>query len=120
MYIFVECWKARQQWYDLELEQRVAYMTELGKGIQSLIEAGVEIVSWSINDSDISMKSKFDYFAIWKFPNKEFAKQFEQIVEQSGWYSYFEQVNLGGLEGTPDSIVGNLINLKQSRETVAL
>lgn len=113
MYLFVECWKARQEWLDLKTEERAAYMTELGKGIQSLVEAGVEIVSWSLNDADISKRSKFDYFAIWKFPTREFAKQFEQIVEQSGWYAYFDQVNLGGTEGMPDASVGHMINLQQ-------
>lgn len=112
MYLFVECWKARQEWLDLKMEDRVSYMTELGKGIQSLVEASVEIVSWSMNDPEISKRSKFDYFAIWKFPTKEFAQQFEKIIEQSGWYAYFDQVNLGGVAGTPEASVGHMINLK--------
>jgi len=118
MFVFIECWKARQEWIDLKVEERTAYMAELGKGIQSLVEAGVEIVTWSINDPGISRRSKFDYFAIWKFPTREFSKQFEQIVEQSGWYTYFDQVNLGGEEGMPDACVGHIINLQKLEETV--
>lgn len=113
MYLFIECWKAKQEWFELSKEKRAAYMTELGKGIQGLLDAGVEIVSWGINENDISKRSQYDYFAVWKFPDREFAKQFELIVEQSGWYSYFDQVNLGGEVCMPDVPIGNMIGLKE-------
>ncbi|MBK7031418.1 MAG: hypothetical protein IPH45_20485 [Bacteroidales bacterium] len=96
MYLFVECWKARPEWQALSSEARGAYMEELGKGIEALINSGVEIVSWSMNDQDTANRGSFDYFAVWKFPTKELAAGFEQIVQQSGWYNYFDQVNFKG------------------------
>ncbi len=111
MYLFVECWKARPEWLALELETRSAYMQELGKGLEQLVNAGVEIVSWSLNDQDVSNRSPFDYFAVWKFPNRELAKGFEQIIQQSGWYTYFDQVNLGGELAEPAASIAHIINL---------
>jgi hypothetical protein len=111
MYLFVECWKARPEWLELNTEERGNYMAELGKGIEALLKAGVEIVSWSMNDPDTSNRASFDYFAVWKFPTKELADEFEKIVQQSGWYNYFEQVNLKGELSSPDHIIGQIIGL---------
>jgi hypothetical protein len=111
MIVFVECWKARQAWLDLDKEARAAYMNALGNGIGELIKAGVEIVTWSRNDPATSQAAPFDYFAIWKFPSPELATGFEKVVEQSGWYQYFEQVNLKGELSTPDQCIGHMIGL---------
>jgi hypothetical protein len=111
MYLFVECWKARPEWLALSIEDRGNYMAELGKGIGELLKSGVEIVSWSMNEPDTSHRAAFDYFAIWKFPTKEQATGFENIVQQSGWYNYFEQVNLKGEVSGPDFCIGHMIGL---------
>jgi hypothetical protein len=111
MYIFVECWKCRPEWLALTKEARGAYMAELGKGIEQLLKSGVEIVSWSMNEPDTSKRSPYDYFAVWKFPTREQAAGFEQVVQQSGWYNYFDQVNLRGEVAPPDPSIGHMIGL---------
>ena len=111
MYLFVECWKARPEWLALNTEDRGNYMAELGKGLGELLKSGVEIVSWSMNDLDTSNRASFDYFAVWKFPTKELATGFEKIVQQSGWYNYFEQVNLKGEVAGPDFCIGHMVGL---------
>ena len=111
MYLFVECWKARPEWLALTPEDRGSYMAELGKGIAELMKSGVEIVSWSMNDPDTSNRGPYDYFAVWKFPTKDLANGFEQIVQQSGWYNYFDQVNFKGEVSSPDASIGHMIGL---------
>jgi hypothetical protein len=111
MFLFIECWKARPEWLELSIEARSTYMEQLGQGIGELIKAGVEIISWSMNEANTSNRSPFDYFAVWKFPNREIAAGFEQIVQQSGWYSYFDQVNLKGEISDPQTMIGKIINL---------
>jgi hypothetical protein len=111
MYLFAECWKARPEWLALTPEARGAYMTQLGAGIGELMKAGAEIISWSMNDPDTSHRSPFDYFAVWQFPDKEFVKGFERTVEQSGWYNYFDQVNLSGEVSYPSASITHMINL---------
>jgi hypothetical protein len=111
MYLFVECWKARPEWYSMNKEDRAAYMAELGKGIEGLIKSGVEIVSWSMNDPETSNRAPFDYFAVWKFPSKEEVTGFEMIVRQSGWYNYFDQVNLRGEVADPSPSIVHMISL---------
>ncbi len=109
MYLFIECWKARQEWITLSQADRADYLTQVSGGVGDLIKAGVEIVSWSMNDKNTSNRGDYDCFAVWKFPNKEIALQFEQIVEQSGWYNYFDQVNFKGSLSDPQSIIEAMI-----------
>lgn len=111
MYLFVECWKARREWLDLDKESRVAYMNALGGGIAELMKAGAEIVSWAMNEPDTACRASFDYVAVWKFPTRELADGFEKIVEQSGWYNYFDQVNLKGEISSPDFCIGRMIGM---------
>lgn len=118
MYLFTECWKAKKEWFDLDKKSRGEYMQELSKGVAELVKAGVKIVSWSMNDHDISKRAPYDYIGVWKFPNKAFAKQFETIIEQSGWYNYFDQVNLGGEIAEPGLSVEHMINLEAIGEKV--
>lgn len=113
MYLFVECWKARKEWFELTSDEQAAYMAELGKGIGELMKVGVEIVSWTFNDPSTSKRAPYDYVAVWKFPTKEFAAQFEQIVEGSGWYNYFDQINLKGEVSTPEACIGQMIGAIQ-------
>lgn len=116
MYLFTECWKAKDEWLELDKKSRNDYMQELGKGVAELVKAGVEIITWSMNDCDITKRAPYDYFAIWKFPNKAFAQQFELIIEQSGWYKYFDQLNMGGEIGKPDESISHMIELNTKAE----
>jgi hypothetical protein len=111
MYLFVECWKAKPEWLAMNPDARGAYMNALGSGIQELLKAGVEIISWSMNDPGTSNRAPYDYFAVWKFPTPEGAAMFEQVVQQSGWYTYFEQVNLKGEVSSPEPCIGHMIQL---------
>ena len=111
MYLYVETWQPTQEWLGLSKEERVNYVTAVGGAIQQLIDAGVEIVGWALNDNDTDHHNGFDYFAVWKFPNKEIIKQFEATVTAAGWYNYFKQVNCSGTLTTPQDVLGHSIAL---------
>lgn len=111
MYLFVETWQPNQAWLDLSKEERTNYVTAVGGAIQQLLDAGVEIVGWGLNDNDTDKHNGYDYFAIWKFPDKEIIKQFEAMVTAAGWYTYFDQVNCSGVLSAPPEVLGHSINL---------
>ena len=111
MITYIELWKAKQAWINLSKEERGAYMTALGPAIQQLTEAGVQIISWGVNDASTFSKAGYDYFAVWSFPTEEGAKGFEKIVEGAGWYNYFDQVNLMGTAVSPQEVIGKMIEL---------
>ncbi|TSD64048.1 hypothetical protein FFF34_015965 [Inquilinus sp. KBS0705] len=111
MKFYIEIWKAKQAWLDLSIEQRGAYMAQLGPSIQQLAEQGVEIITWADNDADTFKRVDYDFFAIWKFPTDGLAKAFEDLVNGAGWYNYFDQLNIKGNAGGPEEIIGKMINL---------
>ncbi len=111
MIYFIELWNAKQAWLDLTPAERGEYMQQVGGHIQGLIEQGVKILTWSINDANTSHRANYDYFAVWTFPNQEMADSFQQLVEGAGWYNYFEQVNVMGQENTVEGVIGTLVQL---------
>lgn len=110
MKCFIELWNATQAWKNLSVEQRSEYLGQIGTGLQGLMEQGVEIVCWGVNDESTSNRAKYDYFAVWKIPNNEIIQELEAAIEAAGWYNYFEQVNLSGEASTAEEIIGRMIN----------
>ena len=111
MYMFVEQWKARPEWLVLSQQEREKYVSKVGQAIEDLLKAGIEIVGFALNDQDTPHRSDYRYFSEWKLPDKKLLQQFEQAIEQSGWYQYFEQTNARGEFIQPDAALGDMINL---------
>ncbi len=111
MKCFIELWNEKEAWKKLSQQERGNYMNQLGPHIQDLMAGGVEIVCWGTNSKTTDKRAEFDFFSVWKFPNQEMVEKFEKLVEGSGWYNYFEQVNLSGQASTPDEIIGHLITM---------
>ncbi|MGZ3915017.1 MAG: DUF6616 family protein [Flavisolibacter sp.] len=109
MITYVELWKAKQAWLDLPKEERGTYMNALGPAIQQLMENGAQILSWGTNEAATFTRAEYDYFAVWTFPNREAAQGFEKMVEGAGWYNYFDQVNVMGNAGSPQEVIGQMI-----------
>jgi len=111
MIYFIEIWNAKPAWLALSTEERGAYMAQIGPHIQGLLDQGVEILTWSENDTDTTQRAAFEYFAIWSFPSAEMAQSFEQLVAGAGWYNYFEQHNLNGQAATVQDVISTLVQL---------
>lgn len=111
MKIYIELWKAKTAWKELTKEERSNYMGLLGPAIQQLLQNGVQIINWGVNDSGTFSRADFDSFAVWTFPNDEAAQSFEKMVEGAGWYNYFEQVNAKGDAVTPQEVIGKMIEM---------
>jgi len=108
---YIELWKAKDSWKSLSREERGNYLSLLGPHIQNFIENGVEIVSWGVNEDITFQRVEYDFFAIWNIPNSKIVEEFEKLVEEAGWYNYFEQVNACGTATSPDEVLGKLIEM---------
>ena len=111
MKTYIELWKAKTAWLEMSPEARGEYMNQLGPAIQSIIDKGVKIISWGVNDDSTFQKADYDFFGVWEFPDEEAVKPFEELVESAGWYNYFEQVNVCGTATTPEEVIGKMIAL---------
>jgi len=110
MYLYVELWKFRPAWLELSPDDRKRWMDELLAGLQQQLESGVEVVGFASNDGDTPHSSGYDFLAVWKMPNKEAAREFEDFVESSGLHEYYEQVNTRGQVLDMETVVAALLN----------
>lgn len=108
---FIEAWNATPAWKALSTEKQTEYLKALSGPISGMMESGVEILSWGSNTNATDQRAGYDFFAVWSFPNAEMVKTFEQAVAGSGWYTYFEQMNISGKAETPRDVMGRLIGM---------
>ncbi|MGP3534024.1 DUF6616 family protein [Microbacterium sp. RD1] len=101
MYILIELWNGNDAWRALSEQERGDYMAVVPAGNAALLEKGIRLAHWGVNDSDVDRRADYQYFAIWECPNREAAREFENAVVGASWYDYFDQVNLGGESGDP-------------------
>ena len=71
----------------------------------------MQIDAWGENKNQSNHKADYDFYAITKFPNEEVLKGFEEMLEASGWYNYFTQINVSGKGTSPEAIIGKMIEL---------
>src|SRR5690606_24978685 len=107
--IFMEMWKPKEAWLKMSRTERQQYLGQLGPAIQSLLENGVEIITWSLNELATPLTTDHVYLGVYKFPSEALTVQFEQMVEQAGWYNYFDQTNAKGALNTPQAIMGHML-----------
>src|SRR4051812_25741097 len=111
MKIYIVLWKAKAPWKNLSIEARDAYIGPLSAGIKQLMEEGVEVINWGANDGSNLNNVDHDFFAIWRFPNDMVAKSFENMVVGTGWYNYFDQVNVMGDALSPQDVIGKMVEM---------
>jgi hypothetical protein len=84
-------------------------MDKLGPGIKELLNQGIEVVAWGVNDVDTPHRAGFDFFAAWRMPNRDLARLLEDTVERAGWYDYMEQINARGEAGSAEAVIARQI-----------
>src|SRR5436853_1859335 len=110
MYLYIELWKAKEAWLKLTPEERKAKIDELLAEAKKHPITGVIPFSFKkvgdvflldgvteqpvVIDPSVARPPDFRYAAAWMVPTRELIDQFEQRVENLGWWwDYFEQVN---------------------------
>lgn len=109
MYIFVEMWKPKPSWLALSKEAREQYLNQVAPALQAMVDNGVEIIAWSLNDAATPYTTDHIYLGVYKFPTREQTVQFEQMVSAAGWYDYFYQINAKGVADMPQSIIEHML-----------
>jgi hypothetical protein len=111
MKVFIELWKAKDAWKQLPLAVRQEYMAQIGPVMEDLMDKGAIIEAWGLNEDKTDYRADYDFFAVTKLPTEALLKDFQDIVEAAGWYTYFDQVNLSGSLMSPEEIIGKMLEL---------
>lgn len=109
MKLFLELWKPKQAWLDLDEQERGSFIESIGPSIEGLLGQGVELVGIGTVDADTDQRAQYDYWAVWRLPDEELVDRFESAVREDGFYDYFEQINARGEPRPPEAVFAEMI-----------
>ncbi|MFJ9367388.1 haloalkane dehalogenase [Nocardia sp. NPDC101769] len=105
--IFVELYNYRPEWRALDDEQRQTFVMGVMDALTGLQKQGVEVIGYGANDLETDRRAPYDFFCVYRVPDVDAQRKIEAEVAASGWYDYFDQVNVSGAARTP---IGTLLN----------
>ncbi|MGV9803306.1 DUF6616 family protein [Mycobacterium sp. NPDC003449] len=98
--LFVEMYNYKPKWIELGVPEREAFVGTVLTVLNGLQAEGIEILGYVVNDPVTDRRAPYDFFCVYRVPNAELQRGFEAGIAASGWYDYFEQVNLSGTVDT--------------------
>jgi len=111
MHLYIELFRAKDAWLELNPEQRREYVQQVGSTMHGVLEAGAELLGAGSAAPGTSNDVGYDFFAVWKLPDADVVKSFEEGIERDNWYDYFEQVNAAGELVDFESVVQRVMAL---------
>lgn len=106
MHFVIEQWKYKNTWLTLTKAQREAFIAAVGGAVEQLAKQGITTLGFGQNQSDADQRSNCDFWAVWQCPDDKGARMFQDAVNASGWYGYFEHTNIVGEVQSPPDILG--------------
>ena len=111
MYLYAELWNAGEEWLALSTEERQRYVESLQPGLQQVLESGVQLLGFVLNDAETPHRSDHRYLALWQMDDLEQVNALEEAVEEVGFHRYFDQVNARGRVVPPEEAFGDMIRV---------
>lgn len=99
--LFVELYNYKPTWRELPAAERQAFVMTLAENMPVIEQMGVEILGYGVNDPATPMRAPYDFFSMYRVPNAEVLQGFQAAIAESGWYDYFDQVNVAGAALSP-------------------
>jgi haloalkane dehalogenase len=113
-HVFIELYGYKRPWRNLPVDERKTFVTNISAALASISVAGIEVVGWGFNELDIDHRAEYDFFCIYKASSNEPLAQFRANIEASGWYGYFDQVNVSGALVSPETVLEANVLVKRS------
>ena len=107
-HIFVELYNYAPAWSKCPESERTEFVKKVIEAVNGLKSAGVDVIAYGKNSHQTDRRAPYDFFCVYRVPSAEFQREFERQITASGWYNYFEQVNIrGAAEDFADVLLGN-------------
>ncbi|MFO8146786.1 MAG: DUF6616 family protein [Bacteroidota bacterium] len=112
MYLYVELWNVTESWMKLSKDKRREFFDKMELGVKEIMDSGAEVTGWAMNDEHTPYRSDYRYMAVWKLPSIDDVEKLEKAVADSGWHTYFSQVNARGEMIPMPKVIEKLINIE--------
>ena len=109
--VFIELFNYKDSWRDLPAAAREEYASAVLAAVTRQREDGIEVIGWGFNDPATDRRAPYDFYCVYITQSAEFQRGFEAEVGATGWYDYFEQVNVSGAISTPEALLRSYARL---------
>lgn len=109
MQYYIEEWKPRPKWLQLTAEDRGKFFFDLTPTMQTLFDAGVELVGYVVNRAPGSA-SRLSFLRIWKMSEESLAERVKEALASTTWNEFFEPGAAHGEVLTPQVAIPHLIS----------
>lgn len=106
---YVEEWTPRPKWLKLTAEDRGKFLFDLTPAMQTLFDAGVELVGYVVS-RPAGSNAKLSFLRIWKMSEESLAQRVEDALASTTWHEFFEPGLARGEVLTPQVAIPHLIN----------
>jgi haloalkane dehalogenase len=103
--VFVELHKYNDAWGATAPAERAGFVRNVSGALSQRTRNGVEVISSAFNDPGTDRRAPYDFFRVHLVPDRDAQREFGRGIEESGWYRYFDQVNLSGAAMTPLAVL---------------
>lgn len=106
--IFIELYNYGPAWAKCPENERADYVKKVIDAVGKIKAAGVDVIGYGKNARETDHRAPYDFFCVYRVPSVEFQREVERQIAASGWYDFFEQVNVSGsAEDFSDVLLGN-------------
>ncbi|MGR9092451.1 MAG: DUF6616 family protein [Gammaproteobacteria bacterium] len=116
MHIYALVWHPNARWDALDQAKKLSYLKSLDAYINSGRAAGAIVLGWSKIDQTLPKAPKEGFVGVFGLSSAEQVHEFEKIVQQADWYTYFDNTNIsidliGATEPEPHKIYAQLLDV---------
>jgi hypothetical protein len=106
--LFIELYNYKSAWTDCPETERAGFAEKIAEAVNGLTSAGVDVIAYGMNAVETDRRAPYDFFCVYRVPNAAFQREFERQIAASGWYNYFDQVNVSGdARGFKEALTAN-------------
>jgi hypothetical protein len=97
MHLLMELWTPKPAWHELSPAARQDFVDGVLAAVQPLMTDDFVLLGSGLARNDLPYPLPCRYFAVWQAARAEQVQAFAELLVRAGWYTYFDQVNIGGL-----------------------
>ena len=117
MQTLIILWQPNATWAALSDAEQKDYLRSLDTAVNEARSFGVMTLGWSKIDQQISRAVEQGYVGVFAMSDEESIRELDKNIEQSGWYDYFDSVNLsinpqGGTNPQPSEEYARILNME--------
>ncbi|TDC13427.1 hypothetical protein E1265_28035 [Streptomyces sp. 8K308] len=112
MHIVVEIWTPKPAFLDTPPDIREQIVGSVQEGVSQMAAVGITTLGWGRIAPTEDHPSGHDWFAVWQIPTAELVDTFFAGITESGWYEWFDQINVSGQLETVEDVLKSHLSLR--------